>query len=234
MKKKIPSSTDSDSNTPVIYNRTITVPSITLTKDDFNSLLSILAKTGHTPAFDIETNQEKLTFTDIKFLANQKWPANIKQLTFHSGYSIPSISGYIYTPDLESQSNITLTANDIDWISARTEELRLFLHQHHNRHHIFHAFKYTLAQGLLLAGLLSYWFASSILEDSPLLLIFTIIAIIYAVWALYGALLPKVFPYLVLDPEQQSVYTGLRSALKFLIPAIFVTLLGTAIFISLS
>lgn len=235
MKKRIPGTGDRNSNTPIMYTRKITVPSITLNKDDFKSLISILEKTGHTPDFDIETDQETLTFIDIQSLGGEKWPANIKRFGFRTGYSGPSISGYICSPNPFSFSNITLKDNDRDWISARSDELTRFLDQRRNLHHIFHNFKYALAQAVLLCSLLDYWLISyAIQRDSRLLIFLIVTGSIYGIWALYDALLPKVFPYLVLEPEFPTFYTRLRSALKYLIPSIFAGLVVQAIVISLS
>jgi len=236
MKKKIPSTEDKNSNTLIEYTRKITVPSITLNKDDFKSLISILEKTGETPAFDIETNQETITFIGIQSLGSEKWPANIKHFGFRASYSKPSIHGYIYVSESDrfGFSDIILEANDRDWISAREDELKRFLDQHRNWHHIFHNVKYALAQGLLLFGLLSYWLITySKQQDWGTITVLPVLASLYAIWALYGILLPKVFPFLVLEPEHPSAYTRLRSALKYLIPAIFVGLVVQAILISL-
>ena len=229
-----PRTSASKSNTPVYYSHKISVPSITINKDDFNRLVSILEKTGQTPTFQIKTDREELTFTNIQFLANQKWPANIKELRFLRNYPGPYISGYIYTPDQLSFSDITLESNDRDWISARSDELIQFLNQHRNSHQIFHKFKYTLPQGILLAALLGYWIVtSSIQRGWGALWILPFFAANYAVYALYSALLPKVFPYLVLEPEHPTFNTRLRSAMKYLIPAIFASLIAAAITISL-
>jgi len=228
-----PRTSASKSNTPVEYSRKIPVPSITMNKDDFNSLVSILEKTGQTPTFQLKTDREELTFTDIQFLANQKWPANVKELRLQRNYPGPYISGYIYTPDQLSFSNITLESDDRDWISARSDELIQFFNQHRNWHHIFHKFKYTLPQGILLVALLGYWIVTSFTQRGwDTLWILPFLAANYAVYALYGALLPKVFPYLVLEPEHPTFNTRLRSAMKYLIPAIFASLIAAAIRIS--
>jgi len=235
MKKRIPSTGDRNSNTPIKYTRKIAVPSITLNKDDFESLISILEKTGQTPTFEIETDRETLSFLDIQSLGNQKWPANIKRFTFDTGYFRPSsIHGYIVSDgDRLGFSNITLEDNDRDWISAREDELKRFLNEHRNWHYIFHNLKYALAQGSLLFGLLAYWLITySEQRDWETFTVFPVLASLYAIWALYGILLPKVFPFLVLEPEHPSFYTRLRSALKYLIPAIFVGLVVQAIVIS--
>jgi len=232
--KTPPRTEDSNSDTPVTYTRIIHVPSITINKEDLNSLISILEKTGQTPTFGIETGQESLSFTNIQSLGSEKWPANIKQLRFRSGYPLPQISGYIDSPDQFTFSKITLEANNRDWISARTDELTRFLSQHRNWHSIFHNIKYTVVQGILLAGLLIYLSLThfSQPDQSPFRVI-SIFGSIYAVMALYAFFLPKVFPFLVLQPEHPTTYTRLRSALKFLIPAIFVGLIVQAILISL-
>lgn len=223
----------SKSNTPVEYSRRIPVPSITINKDDFNTLIKILEKTGQTPTFQIKTDCEELTFTNIQFLANQKWPANIKELRFVRKYPGPYISGYIDTPDQLNFSNITLESDDRDWISARSDELTQFLNEHRNWHYIFHKFRYTLAQGILLASLLNYWIVTSFIQRGwGALWVLPFMAAIYAVYALYGDLLPKVFPYLVLEPEHPTFNTRLRSAMKYLIPAIFASLIAAAIIIS--
>lgn len=234
MKKRIPGIGDNNSNTPIRYARKITVPSITLNKEDFKTLILILKKTGQTPSFDIETDQESLTFTDIQSLAGEKWPANINELRFHAGDSTGGINAYICTPDHTSFSYITLAGNNRDWISARTDELTRFLNQHRNLHHVFHNYKYALAQGLSLFCLLAYWLITyAIQQDWGKFTPLPPIASLYAIWALYAAFLPKVFPYLVLEPELPTFNTRLRSALKYLIPAIFTGLVVQAILISL-
>ena len=235
MAKRTPRIKDNNSNIPVTYTRTIRIPSITINKEDFNSLISILEKTGQTPTFGIEAGQESLTFTNIQSLGSENWPANIKQLRFRSGYPLPQISGYIDNPDQFNYSKITLEANNRDWISARADELTRFFSQHRNLHYIFHNPKYTLVQGILLAGLLIYLsithFSQSHQDAFRMISVF---ASVYSVLALYAIFLPKSFPFLILEPEHPTTYTRLRHALKFLIPAIFVGLIVQAILISLS
>lgn len=230
-----PRSKDSNSDTPVTYTRIIHVPSLTINKDDFDRLISIVQKTGKTPTFDIEAAQESLSFTNIQSLGSEKWPSNIKQLRFRAGYSLPQISGSIDNPDQFTFSKITLESDNRDWISARVDELTRFLNQHRNWHSIFHNLKYTLVQVILLAGLLIYLSVTHFSQphQTAFRVIF-MVASLYAVMALYFIFLPKVFPFLVLEPEHPTTYTRFRSALKFLIPAIFIGLIVQAILISLS
>jgi hypothetical protein len=68
MKKRIPSTEHTNSNTSIRYAREITPSSITLNKDDFSTLIAILKKTGQTPSFEIHTDKEKLTFGAIQSL----------------------------------------------------------------------------------------------------------------------------------------------------------------------
>jgi len=238
MKKRTPGTGGRNSNTPVGYTRRIPVPSITVNKDDLKNLISILKKTGHDPTFDIDTRREQLTFTDIEFLSSQKWPVNIKHFRFRTSYATHRIHGDIHVTDMAPPgldfTNITLEATDRDWISAREEELTRFFDQNHNLHYFFHNIKYVIAQGVLLFGLLTYWLITYFTQRGwESVVVWPILALLYLIIGLYGTLLPKVFPYLLLEPEHPSFYTRLRSALKYLIPAIFVGLIIQAILISL-
>ena len=148
MNKPKPISGDTNSNESVLYTRRISVPSLTLNKDDFNDLKLIIEKTGQTPAFELETEKESLAFVDTQSLGNQKWPSNIERFTFQTEYYKPRIKGYIVNPDANNRSEITLEGYDRDWVSARTDELNRFLYEHRNFHYIFHTFKYAFSQAL--------------------------------------------------------------------------------------
>jgi len=214
----------------IFITRNIHIPSLTLNSDDLNKFKLILDKTDSSPTFTIETDTETLAFDDFQSLAEQHWPANIKQLTFRTGYSGRRISGYIYTNNIYGLSHITLEDNDRDWISARTDELNRFFDQHRNMHHLFQNIKHIVAQAVLLVALLSYWLIIYfIFHGWGEFIFFPLVAILYGVWYLYGSLLPKVFPFLVLKPEYPSSATKLRNVLKYLIPAIFVSLLAQLI-----
>ncbi len=206
----------------LFITRKIPIPSLTLNQKGLNNFKLILDKTGSSPTFSIETSTEELNFNDFQSFANQNWPTNIKQFTFRTGYTKRRIYGYIDTNNIYGLSNITLEDNDRDWVSARVDELKRFFDQHRNWHYVFQDIKYVIAQGLLLVALLDYWLISYFIErDWNAYLFFPIVATLYGAWYLYGSLLPRVFPFLVLEPERPSFTTKLRNALKYLIPAIF-------------
>jgi len=210
----------------MFIKRTLRIPSLTLTKDDLKNLKLILDKTGKNPTFQLDTGTEEIEFNDFEVIAKPNWPANIKQLRFGTGYTHRTIRGFIDTVDMLGLSNITLEDSDRDWISARTEELKQFLNQHHNWHYFFHRLGFVIAQGLLLVALLDYWFMTQffIPQDLVKISIFPVLATAYGAWYVYGFLLPRVFPFLVLQPEHPSFITKLRGVFKYLMPAIFVGL----------
>ena len=233
MNKPKPISGDTNSNESVLYTRRISVPSLTLNKDDFNDLKLIIEKTGQTPAFELETEKESLAFVDTQSLGNQKWPSNIERFTFQTEYYKPRIKGYIVSPDANNRSEITLEGYDRDWVSARTDELNRFLYEHRNFHYIFHTFKYAFSQAFILAGLLIYWLITyGGQRDWGAYTAIPAIASYCFVFFLYTSLLPKCFPYLVLQPEFPTFHSRLRNALKFFIPAVFVGLVVQSIMIS--
>jgi hypothetical protein len=235
MASSAPGGNSTNSDTPVQYTREITPPSTTLNKDAFHSLISILKKTDESPTFTLKTKTEQLTFPDIQFLANQKWPANIEYLRFHTGPYGRNINGTVYTSNILGSSAISLQDTDRDWVSARSDELTQFLAQNRNWHHLFHNIKYILVQAIAFAALLVYLSVSSLQQAGwGRFALLPILASIYLTIAIYGTLLPKVFPFLVLEPEQPSFYTRLRTAFKYLVPTVFAGLIVQAILISLS
>lgn len=209
----------------VFITRNVPIPSLTLNSRDLNEFKSILDKTGSSPTFKIETDTEVLEFSDFQSFTKQTWPANIKQFSFRTKYTKPSIWGYVDTNNILGLSHVELEASDRDWISARTDELKRFFNQHRNMHHLFQNIKYIIAQGLLLVALLDYWIISYFIErDWKAFAVIPILVTFYGAWYLYGALLPRIFPFLVLKPEHPSFTIKLRNALKYLMPAIFVAL----------
>lgn len=208
-----------------LITRKLKIPSLTLNQKGLNTFKSILEKTGHSPTFSIETADEEINFVDFKSFIDQNWPAHIKQFTFKTHYTGRRIHGYIDLNNIFGLSNITIEDNDRDWLSARVDELRRFFDQNRNFHFLFNDIRYVLAQALLFFGLLDYWIIRYLVEQDLKSPIFFVLVLSYfSAWYLYGSLLPKVFPFLVLSPEHPSFTTKLRIVLKYIIPTIFIAL----------
>jgi hypothetical protein len=216
------------------HTTTLRVPlrPITLDKSDLIDLCKLVEKAVPDSSrasmhewihFQIEGKSEVLTTDSVQSLENARLPRDLRTISLRA-QSYPSnreIKIHIWDIDSAavSFSEVEISGQDADWVSARAKELEDFIFDHKNFHWAFRNIGFVIFQAIALSTLLGY-----LLRDNTLG-IPTALIVGYA----YIFIIRKIFPIVVLDTGRPSTLKTIRKFLAFLIPAIFVGLLVTLI-----
>ena len=202
---------------------------ITLDKSDLIKLCKIVEKaalncprgTMRSIHFQIEGKSEVVTASSIQPLENARLPRDLQNISLRaqSYHDDREINIYIHDIDsaIVSFSNVEISGQDVDWVSARAKELEDFILDHKNFHWWFRNIGLVIFQAIVLSILMGYLLRNSELG------IFIALLVGYA----YIPIVRKIFPVVVLETGRPSTLKTIRKFLAFLIPAIFVGLLVT-------
>lgn len=206
---------------------------MTLNRDNVRELFNIINKMPTDDvkkrfSFSIEGGNEEVSSGDIDEFLKAKWPTNIDKIRFRVySYETSDEIELRLNNDLFGARSIEITSNNLDWVAARTKELEDFINDHRNFHWIFY---FPFAWVIFVAILFPL-----------LILIFLVFKLEVATATGFGGALgwlciffltpiARVFPFTYIDSNRPSTRKLLRKFLCWIIPALFVGLLGSTIF----
>jgi hypothetical protein len=234
MKKNKPSDGKGRITTTQRHTTTLRVPMrpITLDKSGLVDLCKLVEKAapdsssasiyGSIP-FKIEGKSEVIKVNSAQALENMRLPRDLRSIYLHA-------QSYQYNKEIEvhiwdidstsaSFSEIEVSGQDADWVSARARELEDFISDHRNFYWVFRNIGFVIFQAIALTALMVYLLRDNILG----------VILAFAVGYAYIFIIRKIYPIVVLETGRPSALKMVRQSLAVLIPAIFVSLIVTLI-----
>src|SRR4030042_7054956 len=196
---------------PPVTTLKVSLQPITLNKNDLIDLCKIVAKAAPKGSIDfvIKGKSEIVTADSIQSFGNARLPRDLEEIRLFARSYRGENKIRIYIADigsaLSSYSDIEVSGQNTDWVSARVKELEDFILDHKNFHWAFRNPGLVIFQGIVLFALLAY-----LLRDVELGIVIAFLAG-YA----YFPIVRKIFPVVVLDTGRPSTLKTIRKFLAF-------------------
>lgn len=212
-------------------NLRIRTPSLTLNKTDIEQLWKIAEKAkdnnGQSDVIlSIYGKREFINTKNIDTLINGRWPQDAEALDLVSKSTINSIDVSLEKYPRGS-NNIEVSGEDVDWVSARVQELENYVARHRNWHWIFHNVPTLFTLSLVFAFLVGYGAALRFHLDFELAVMAG--AVGYAVAMSIVQPLRDLYPYTLIDSGINAGRSKMRAILNWFMGGLILTLIINAI-----
>jgi len=201
-------------------------------QDDLVKLCEILEKAiedapqGHLD-FTLSGKSESMSFKSIEDLRNARLPEEVREIRLIANDWKRDRAIRLYLENgLSSYNSIEITDWDADWVAARSKEIEDFMSDHHNFHWIVNGNWLPMLEGVFFAGLVMYTVAiyAKLLWDNTAFIAAVIFSAAFLAPA-YMLGIGKLFPFTFIDTGRSSIMTTFRTAIKWAVPIIIVSLI---------